>query len=279
MAEFFTGDLLNHEILQIIKRPRATEIVLASPYIKFHQRIIDELIERKSDPNTCLIVLIGKSGGDYKKSIPKSDLEFLMNYPNVQIRHEERLHAKFYGNDFDYVVSSMNLYDFSQNTNIEFGIKIEDIGSILDNKFEKETFKFIQSVIERSELIYENVPVYEKKRFGLSSTCIGFENLHNSIDRKKRGLVPEEEKSNSKSFTDTDRIDNIGYCIRTGEEIKFDMKMPMTKESFRVWSIFKDDSFPEKYCHCTGEEKVGETSLARPVLRKNWTLAMKKQKL
>ena len=39
MAEFFTGDLLNHEILQIIKRPRATEIVLASPYIKFHQRM------------------------------------------------------------------------------------------------------------------------------------------------------------------------------------------------------------------------------------------------
>lgn len=42
MADFLTGDHLNHEIVKIISDP-FDGIVLASPYMKFHDRIKREL--------------------------------------------------------------------------------------------------------------------------------------------------------------------------------------------------------------------------------------------
>ena len=272
MAEFFTGDLLNHQILEIIKHPHDGHVIMVSPYIKFHQRIMDELNEHKSNTKPLLTVVFGKSAGNYKKSIDRVDLEFLMNYPNVQIRHEERLHAKFYGNGSDYMMSSMNLYDFSQNNNIEFGIKLNLSEEPLE-QFEKNASKFIQDVITRSELIYQNNAVSEE------TTFMGFENVVNSVDRKNRGIVTPKKQPSSKKATFIGNVDNTGYCIRTGEKIKFNMRMPMTQESFRVWSIFKENFYPENYCHCTGENRNGQTSMARPVLEENWELAMIKQKL
>ncbi len=64
-----------------------------------------------------------------------------------------------------------------------------------------------------------------------------------------------------------------GYCIRTGKEIPFNVKQPMTKEAFESWSKFKNEDYPEKYCHFTGEKSDGETSVSRPILKKNWQKA------
>lgn len=38
-------------------------------------------------------------------------------------------------------------------------------------------------------------------------------------------------------------------------------------------SGFKNPDFPEKYCHFSGEESNGETSVNRPILNKNWKKA------
>lgn len=47
---------------------------------------------------------------------------YLMKFPNVEIKFEELLHAKYYRNDYHVLYSSMNLYDYSAKVNIEFGI-------------------------------------------------------------------------------------------------------------------------------------------------------------
>ena len=269
MADFLSGDQLNHEIVKIISDP-IDGIVLASPYMKFHDRIKRELIKLSGNPKIEIKVIIGKSDGNFKSSIDKDSLEFLMNLPNVQLYHENRLHAKFYGNGFDFILSSMNLYDFSQNTNIEFGVKLA-AGTILDNRFEKEAFNFIQEVISQAELIYENVPVYEKKLLGLSKEYLGFKNILNKVDRKKRGIqeVIDEVIEEVKLKEGT----KMGFCIRTGEPIPFNLKMPLSDKAFKTWSYFKDENFQEKYCHVTGEPSDGKTSFAKPVLHKNWNKA------
>ena len=269
MADFLTGDQLNHEIVKIISDTRE-EVVLASPYMKFHDRIKRELKKLKEDPTVYVSIIIGKSDGNFKSSIDKDSLEFIMNLPNVSLYHENRLHAKFYGNGNDFILSSMNLYDFSQNTNIEFGVKLM-AGSLLDNRFEKDAFKFIEEVISQAELIYENVPVFEKKLLGLSKEYLGFKNVLNKVDRKKRGIqeviddVIEEVKLKEGT--------KMGFCIRSGEPIPFNLKMPLSVKSYKTWSYFKDENFQEKYCHVTGEPSDGKTSFARPVLHKNWSKA------
>lgn len=64
-----------------------------------------------------------------------------------------------------------------------------------------------------------------------------------------------------------------GYCIRTRQEIPFNMDKPLCKEAFDVWVQFEDVEYPEKFCHFSGEPSNGETCFRRPVLRKNWNKA------
>ena len=55
-------------------------------------------------------------------NLKKDSLDFLKQFPNIEIRYESRLHAKFYLNDFDFIMTSLNLYDYSLANNIEVGI-------------------------------------------------------------------------------------------------------------------------------------------------------------
>ena len=66
-----------------------------------------------------------------------------------------------------------------------------------------------------------------------------------------------------------------GYCIRTGEEVPFNLKKPFTDKAFKSWNRFKNAEFKEKYCHFSGEESSGQTTYSRPILKKNWTKAKK----
>jgi len=69
---------------------------------------------------------------------------------------------------------------------------------------------------------------------------------------------------------------NAGYCIRTGEEIEFNPEKPMSNKAFKMWNKYGDKDYQEKYCHFSGEPSNGETSFAKPILKKNWRKAMKK---
>ena len=62
--------------------------------MKFHDRIKRELIKLSGNPKIEIKVIIGKSDGNFKSSIDKDSLEFLMNLPNVQLYHENRLHSR-----------------------------------------------------------------------------------------------------------------------------------------------------------------------------------------
>lgn len=100
-------------------------LLLISPYIDLDKRIKDALAEKKASHNFELRVMFGKNDGNYLKSIKKESLDFLMEFPNIEIRYDQRLHAKYYQNDFEYIMTSLNLYDYSLAKNIEVGIRGE----------------------------------------------------------------------------------------------------------------------------------------------------------
>lgn len=47
----------------------------------------------------------------------------------------------------------------------------------------------------------------------------------------------------------------------------------MSYESFKSWSKYSDPDYPEKFCHFSGELSNNETSVNRPILKKNWKKA------
>ena len=64
-----------------------------------------------------------------------------------------------------------------------------------------------------------------------------------------------------------------GFCIRTGVSIPFNIEKPLSKEAYKKWNEYADETYPEKYCHFSGEPSNGETSVTQPILKKNWKKA------
>jgi len=99
---------------------------------------------------------------------------------------------------------------------------------------------------------------------------------HRTISvQKVENKKPETTKQQSFPKAENRKHNNnqTGYCIRTGVEIPFNIEKPMSYEAFKVWSQFGDPDYPEKFCHFSGEPSNGETSVSKPILKKNWKKA------
>lgn len=262
MGKFLKGNQLNAELESLFDDAQKF-IVIISPFIKLHSRFVDSLKSKIENPDFELIIVFGKNDDDLSKSLRAQDFEFLKNFPNIQIRYESRLHAKYYSNETSAILSSMNLYDFSQNNNIEFGI-LTKAGKLISDPLDSDAYNYFDQVIENSDLLFNKEPEYESKMMGLTSKYTGSVII---IDKLSAMFESNSEtKGNSKT----------GFCIRTGTPIPFCPKKPLSDKAYKSWSQYSDEDYPEKYCHFSGEKSNGETSFARPILRKNWTLAKKK---
>ncbi len=79
-------------------------------------------------------------------------------------------------------------------------------------------------------------------------------------------------KPDTKKVIVESRNAEIGYCIRTGEEIAFNPQRPFCYKAYKSWAKFENYDFPEKYCHKTGKPSNGETSMANPELKNDWVI-------
>ncbi|ADR20188.1 hypothetical protein MATR_21960 [Marivirga tractuosa] len=258
MAKFVTDDNLNSAISNLIEEAKETFIII-SPFIKLHDRLRKRLNEKSKDYNFILTIVFGKNEKDLSKSLSIEDLDFFKSFPNVEIRYEPKLHAKYYANETSSILSSMNLYDYSQNNNIEFGIVMKS-GRFSAEDIDYDSWNYFDKVIENSELLYEKIPDTKSNTFGLSKSYSG-----SSI---KVDLLDQYFKSPKEN------TNKVGYCIRTGEQIPFNIKHPFSEKAFKSWSKYSDPNYNEKYCHFSGENSNGQTSFSRPVLQKYWKEAI-----
>lgn len=289
MARFIYGNELNASLERLLETAE-TSLILVSPYIKLHDRYAYILKERLDDPGLDITLVFGKNEDDLSKSMSKTELEFFMAFPNIQIRYEKRLHAKYYANESMAILTSMNLYSYSQDNNIEAGIELEvdSIGKKAANRLmnntslEAQAFQYFERVIHQAEIIYENKPQFEKSLMGLKNKYIGYKTTTNQIQQlfssKQSNATPIKEAKTEPAR----RIPNPklatpahqqGYCVRTGVPIPFNTKRPMSDAAYDIWKKYADENYPEKFCHFSGEASNGETSFSKPILRKNWSRA------
>lgn len=284
MAKFLYDSDLNSELEKII-REAEEYIFLISPYIKLHPRIRSLLETKKSLPSLLLIVVFGKNEDSVDKSMSKEDFEFLKSLPNVEIRHESLLHAKYFASEKGALLTSMNLYEFSQNNNIEFGIslkasKLNEIASSFlgEGPLDVQAFSFFaERVIKQSALIYSKEALFESGFMGFSSKYLRSEVKEDNSEKffrnetinKSNQPATRWERPSPKQSIDK----NSGYCIRSGKAIPFNPKRPMSEEVYQSWAKFSNPDYPEKYCHFSGEPSNGDTTYAKPILKKNWQKA------
>lgn len=269
MAGFLKGNQLNATLEELFEKA-SKQLILVSPFVKLHSRFVDVLKWKKDNDQLKITVVFGKNEEDITKSLNQAEFDFLKEFPNIEIRYEPKLHAKYYANESMALLSSMNLYDYSQNHNIEFGILTKSTllgtltGNIIGDAVDKDAFEYFHHVIDNSTLLFQRVPYYEDRVFGLSKkytySVTEKDELTGNYNKPKAPKKIEFKKQGSKP----------GYCIRTGVKIPFNRKRPFSESAFISWNRHKNEDYPEKYCHYSGEDSNGQTTFSKPVLRKNW---------
>jgi len=295
MAKFLTGNELNTELEKIFELADE-QIHLISPYIKLHDRYISTFLTKKDNPKLEIIIVFGKNEADLSKSMKQDDFNFFKEFPNIQIRYEKRLHAKYYASESTAILTSMNLYSYSQDNNIEAGVmtKVTLLGNLANNlltnvtgedSFDNQAYSYFKRVIDQSDLLFHKTPRYDKGTLGtgLNKKYISSETKVDTLSdfflnkqkTSSRKLQSKNNKINQEEFQKL-QTNKIGYCIRTGESIPFNLDRPLSDKAFNSWSKYKDEDYKEKFCHYSGEKSNGETSFAKPIIKKNWNKSKEK---
>jgi len=288
MAKFLTGNELNLELENIFENAYQ-QLILISPYIKLHDRYLSVLRTKKDNPKIEIILVFGKNEEDISKSMKQEDFNFLKDFANIQIRYERRLHAKYYANEASAILTSMNLYSYSQDNNIEAGVMTKasvlgDLANSLltniggDDSLDNQALNYFKRVIKQSELLFCRRPQYESVLLGLTKrykeSITEVDNLSDFFNRVQNDMTFRKNTNFQGKFENAKVVEEAkGFCIRTGKQIPFNPKLPMCDAAYQSWSNFSNHEYPEKYCHFSGEISNGETSYSKPIMRKNWNKA------
>ncbi len=313
MSKFITGKELEEAVYNIIWDAERT-LLIVSPFIKLDDYFKDLFKKHINTHKLHILLVFGKNEKKVNRSLSNEDFDFFKQFPNVSIIYVPQIHAKYYGNEKKGVITSINLYDYSFKNNIEFGVFTEqNLLSKFSTSADVEAWHECMEMADNNEVVFIKRPAYRSKKglisFGkeyvrseilFDSTDKFYGSGKVSLDSDKRlddfsdeidldtianerpERIWEEEnkvsvinKKDSSSNKKSNGYSKTGYCIRTGEEIEFDPERPMSLKSFKKWNQFQDVDYGEAYCHYSGEKSFGETTFDRPILRKNWTNAMK----
>lgn len=117
MAKFLNTSATNYYLEELIKRT-TERLILVSPFLKLNERI-KELLSDKDRMKIDVRLVYGKS------ELAPQEINWLRTLEFVRTSFCQNLHAKCYLNEREAIITSMNLYDFSQVNNNEMGVYIE----------------------------------------------------------------------------------------------------------------------------------------------------------
>jgi hypothetical protein len=282
MAKFVKDTEINFIIEDIIKEAREI-LVLFCPYFKLHDRMRDCLRLKKEDHELRIIVVFGKNEDGPFKSLNKEDYEFLKSFPYIEVGYERRLHAKYYANEKNGLITSLNLHTHSQNNNIEVGVQFQS-KNLIKNVADKtlggltsiisdtedlatEASEFFKGIYINSEKIFQKQPRFSNGFLHLNKTYSGSEIILDRSDWFYKDVNWKDQsirtpigfnKQNMQRPVSTGQ----GFCIRTKEKINFDPSKPLSWAAYRSWSQNKNPNVTENYCHSCG--KGHSTSIKSP---------------
>jgi sugar-specific transcriptional regulator TrmB len=150
MIKFLTTNGINFYLEELLKNSQK-EIILISPYIQL-QKSIKEILSQKKDDGLDIIFVCRA------KDLKKEDLSRF----STKVFDCPTLHAKCYMNENEAIVTSLNLYEFSQKNNEEMGFYIKRSDATL-SMFQKWFLKnsdaseqIFKEIKKEAERFYKN---------------------------------------------------------------------------------------------------------------------------
>jgi hypothetical protein len=142
MAKFLNTSATNYFLEELIKDAK-DRLVLVSPFLKLNDRI-KELLSDKNRLKIDVRIVYGKS------ELQPQEIDWLRGQTYIRTSFCKNLHAKCYLNEELCIITSLNLYEFSQVNNNEMGILIRRSE---DAQLYKEAYEEAQRIIRISDEI------------------------------------------------------------------------------------------------------------------------------
>ncbi|WP_216935833.1 phospholipase D family protein [Acinetobacter sp. BY484] len=222
MAKFLNTSATDFFLEELIKNAKE-RLILISPYLRLNDRI-KELLEDKDRLKIDIRIVYGKS------DLHPEEIKWIQKLDYVRLSFCKNLHAKCYLNESECIISSLNLYEFSQVNNNEMGISVRKYE---DDEVFKDAYEEAQRIIRISEEVRisldevktDNVEVQTERE--LEQENVKFKKLTTAKLASKVGLKTPDlleqlvnkgylKLENDKHFlTDTGKA--IGGEFRTGQ--------------------------------------------------------------
>lgn len=214
MAEFLTTQGTSYQIERIILLAEKF-VCLVSPYLKLSKTFLERLKDA-NERNVAIAIIYGK------EELKDSEKEQLARLSELKLFFSENLHAKCYLNEKDMVITSMNMYEFSEKNNREMGVHIN---KAKDRALYDNAYKEVKSIIKAAE------------------------QQHFEYDKEENETVIEEFEP---VYGRKRNQDHKGYCIRCQKQEPFDPEKPYCYECYLIWAQYENYDYEENYCHCCG---------------------------
>jgi hypothetical protein len=151
MAKFLNTSATNYYIEELIKNAK-DRLILISPFLKLNDRI-KELLEDKDRLKIDVRIVYGKS------ELQPKEINWLNELSFIRTSFCKNLHAKCYMNEEGAIITSLNLYEFSQVNNNEMGVFISRNE---DAEMYRDTYEEAQRIIRISDEVRISLERIEK---------------------------------------------------------------------------------------------------------------------
>ncbi|MBE8718796.1 phospholipase D family protein [Cellvibrio polysaccharolyticus] len=205
MAKFLNTSATNYFLEELIKNAR-DRLILISPFLKLSDRI-KELLEDKNRLKIDVRIVYGKS-----ELLPE-EINWLNNLSYIRTSFCKNLHAKCYLNEELCIVTSLNLYEFSQINNNEMGVLMTRTE---DNEIFMEAYEEAQRIIRISEEVRVSLERVDQKNEpeentkGKLTTSKLAKKLGKSTDELLEALV---QKGHLKRYGDKVELTDSGKAL------------------------------------------------------------------
>jgi len=213
-------------IQRLINDSKGEKLILITPYLRIARQFKSDITDQENFKTKISVVVRSDESHD------PADINFLQQEMNktVDLYTHQNLHAKCYLNHKTAIITSMNLYEYSQLNNTELGIIVEkDEDPQLYDEINESAKKIMR---DSNEFGFEIKKVEKSK----------------SMDKRGEKFANKDQPKMNKNEPE------VGFCIRCGEKVKFNPNKPLCDRCYPIWAKFGDSKYNEKYCHVCGKE-------------------------
>ncbi len=229
MAKFLNTSATNYYLEEMIKTAK-DRLILISPFLRLNERI-KELLEDKDRLKIDVRIVYGKS------ELQPEEVNWLKGLSYIRTSFCKNLHAKCYLNEENCIITSLNLYEFSQVNNNEMGILIDRQS---DTDLYRDAYEEAQRIIRISDEVRISLEVVAKDSEPTSETDDSVNKLTSSKMAQKLGLKTPEflEKLLSQGLLEI--RDGKNYLTDKGKDAGGEFRMSPKFGPYFLWPVTLD---------------------------------------